>query len=132
AGDVAGDGKADFVDFIDGSNSVQVWLSRGDGTFLVTPFSPSSTYGVSSARMHQGDINGDGKTDFIDFVDGTNYANVWLSRGDGTFDVRLFSPWPSYGISSARIREADVNGDGRTDFIDVVDGTTNANVWISQ
>src|SRR5262249_23639152 len=108
------------------------WLSNGDGTFRIVPYAPNSTYATNPSRIRIGDFNGDGKADILDPVDGQTYAYVWLSNGDGTFRVTQYTPWPGYGVSSSRVQIADVNGDGRADVIDPIDGASVINTWISR
>ena len=52
--------------------------------FQVNKFSPWATYGIDGGPLLSGDFNGDGKTDLIHIITGSDYANVWMSKGDGT------------------------------------------------
>src|SRR6266545_526657 len=131
-GDFDGDRRSDLVHLVPNANYVNVWLSRGDGTFGVQQFSPSSSYVIPNGVWLAGDVNGDQRTDLIHVVQNTNYANIWLSRGNGTFDVRPFSPWPSYSMPNGEWQVGDFNGDGAADLIHLVQNTNYAHVWLSR
>ena len=130
--DVNGDFRSDLVHLVPNTNTVNVWLSRGDGTFDVRPFSPGGSYVIPNGAWLAGDFNGDRRTDVIHLVENTNYANVWLSHGDGTFDVRPFSPWPSYRMVNGAWQVGDFNGDGAADLVHLVQNSTYAHVWLSR
>ncbi|QUP56489.1 hypothetical protein GO998_22665 (plasmid) [Ralstonia syzygii] len=130
-GDFNGDGKADIVHVVDGSDYVNVWLSNGDGTFNVNSFSPWSGYAMPNGLWLVGDFNGDGRADIVHVVDGSDYVNVWLSNGDGTFSVSSFSPWSGYAMPNGLWLVGDFNGDGRADIVHVVDGADYVNIWTS-
>lgn len=131
-GDFNGDHRSDLAHLVPNTNYVNVWLSRGDGTFDVRQFSPSSSYVIPNGVWLAGDVNADGRTDLIHLVQNTNYANVWLSRGNGTFDVRLFSPWASYVVPNGEWQVGDVNGDGAADLVHLVQNASYAHVWLSR
>jgi RHS repeat-associated protein len=129
--DINGDGKTDLVDILDGSKYVVSWLSQGDGTFKLVRFGAWDGYSVASGQFQVGDFNGDGRADLLHLVDGSSQAWLWTSLGDGTFAISGFNAGSSYGISSARARTADTDGDGRTDLVDVLDGTPYTWRWVS-
>jgi hypothetical protein len=131
AADINGDGKTDLVHIVAGSNYANVWISNGNGTFSVSSFTPWAGYGMGVGYFLAADINGDGKTDLVHIVAGTNYANVWISNGDGTFNVKQFAPWPGYGMGIGHFVAGDFNGDGKKDLTHIVAGSDYANVWTS-
>ncbi len=83
------------------------------------------------AKIIPGDFNGDGKTDFIrqekgkSDNDNVNTFRVYMSRGDGEFDVHQ----PGRNVDGDRFQDSlrhdpgakiltgDFNGDGKTDFL---------------
>src|SRR5208282_4276071 len=130
-GDFNGDGKSDIFHSVANTDYANVWLSNGDGTFTVKSFSPWPGYAMSNGTMMVGDFNGDGKSDIFHSVANTDYANVWLSNGDGTFTVKSFSPWPGYAMSNGPMLVGDFNGDHKSDVFHAVGGTNYANTWLS-
>jgi hypothetical protein len=131
-GDFNGDGRADIVHAVQGTDSVNVWLSNGDGTFAVTPFSPWAGYSIPNGLWLVGDYNGDRRADILHAVQGTDTANVWISNGDGSFTVTPFSPWPGYSIPNGLWLPGDHDADGRTDIVHAVNNTAGVNVWLAR
>jgi len=115
SGDFNGDGRSDLV-FPCCSDYASLWLSNGSGGFAVSTFQPWPGYGMSQGSWQTGDFNGDGKTDLIHLTP-YDYAHAWLSKGDGTFIVGGFRPWPRYGMSVGSWQSGDFNGDGKTDLV---------------
>ncbi len=130
-GDFNGDGKDDFMrqekgiwddDF---SNTFDVFLSNGDGSFQRRPISDaqSSIRGGDFSQLTIIDFNGDGADDFLlreigpRGSDGQWDADLFISQRDGTFS-RIPLP-SSYGLRAdlTNVVVGDFNGDGRQDFI---------------
>jgi hypothetical protein len=130
--DLNGDGKTDFVQQAlsttpNGAKPVLVtYISNGDGTFTVGSFNTNCS-GCSAAVSIGADINGDGKSDLVyAWNNGAPNGHVTLtslmSNGDGTFNVVSFDcPTCPYGSayqgSALHMQAVDLNGDGKTDFI---------------
>jgi hypothetical protein len=127
AGDVDGDGKEDFIvgatRELTGAGSVFVY-SGASGQLLYQKDSPdsSSFFGFSVAGA--GDVNGDGRADFLvgafqaDPPGGPeNAGSVFLYSGaDGSLFYRKDGDGfgDEFGISVAGV--GDVDGDGKSDF----------------
>src|SRR6266850_2465262 len=126
--DVDGDGKADWIQIAQATDEAWVGLSNGDGSFaLWTQYYPSAG-SLNNYQHYFLDVNGDGKADWIRVARGSNEGSVSLSNGDGTF---TFWNWQSASIGALNSYQhyfADVNGDGKPDWIQVAQGSNNA--WV--
>ncbi|MDQ5844103.1 MAG: VCBS repeat-containing protein, partial [Acidobacteriota bacterium] len=90
-GDLDADGKTDLVHLVP-SDYVHPWLSKGDGTFAVSRFSPTPGYNVNSGWWVTGDLNGDGKTDLVHLTQ-SSYVHPWISGADqSTYTYILATP----------------------------------------
>ena len=114
SGDFNGDGRTDLIHQCCQDHAI-VWTANGDGTFGASMALPWAGYSMASGTWQQGDFNGDGKTDFVHLCC-YDYANLWLSRGDGTFDVSVFKPRSDYWVQSGSWQAGDFDGDGKTDL----------------
>jgi hypothetical protein len=114
AGDINGDGKSDLIHRCCQDRAI-TWTSLGNGTFSAAMTFPWDGYSMASGTWQAGDFNGDGKSDFVHLCC-YDYANMWFSRGDGTFSVTAFKPWDDYWVQSGSWQAADFDGDGKTDL----------------
>lgn len=125
-GDANGDGKADFIvgAYTAGSNGKAYVYSGVDGTLLYqkTGSAAGDQFGYSVAEA--GDINGDGKADFIvgapgnDFFGTDNGAAYVYSGANGALIWQFFggtSPGEEFGYSVGGL--GDVNNDGKSEFV---------------
>jgi hypothetical protein len=120
AADLNGDGKLDAV-FVSpqGNLAPTVLLNTGNDAngvpqFTVTTYTPVYS-GLRSVTV--GDLNGDGKPDFIV---GNAYGSLqaYLNNGNGTFTgLPFFNLVPNVGGSTGQGVIADVNGDGKADYV---------------
>jgi YD repeat-containing protein len=109
-----------------------VALSNGDGSFgaFISTTHETSGYG-SPWKFAFADINGDGKTDAIAYYIGSDTSagtrlKVALSNGDGSFGAFISTTHATSGYGSPwKFAFADINGDGKTDAVAYLIGTTN-------
>ncbi len=111
------DGNADLALITALNNTVTILLGNGDATFRV-PLGSLSAYNVTGITT--GDFNNDRIPDVAATAQSSPYngdnANIFLGRGDGTFQSPFIL---NYGISNGTTSDAvaaDFNGDGRLDF----------------
>jgi hypothetical protein len=130
-GDFNGDKKTDFMHVTGDPSGFNVWLSNGDGTFNVAPFSPWPGYLTPNGVWTVGDFNHDGNTDIVHLVASQGTANIWTSNGDGTFRVGTFTPWPNYAMPDGQWVVGDFDGDQKSDLLHAVNATDYAHPWLS-
>ena len=139
--DFNGDGKLDIAVSNYASNTISVFLNKGDGTFgapVLTTVNPQGAVGLGG--IVSGDFNEDGKPDLVvGTIAGLQSDIVLLGNGDGTFTQKS-QILNTYGFSQAKA--VDLNGDKHLDVISgdngnmsvalgKGDGTFNPAVWVS-
>lgn len=119
-GDFNNDGIADVAAInaaYDAPNtSITIFLGNGDGTFTVASSSPA--IGLNPTAIATADINGDGNADLMvsqQTSSGSGEILFFLGNGDGTFTQSSTAISTDYVAAS--IIPADLNGDGKIDFV---------------
>jgi hypothetical protein len=97
---------------------ITIFLGKGDGTFTVAGTSPTVAYNPTAIAT--ADFDGDGNADLIvsqqESASSSNCQLVILfGKGDGTF-TQASSAASTDGIAGSII-PADLNGDGKVDFV---------------
>ncbi len=116
-GDFNGDKAADVTYFDSNQNAMCIKMNSGSGSFGAPKCYPA-TANLSATFVRTGDLNGDGKPDIAGLNrsgdNGGAGINVWLNKGDGTFDDRVAYSFPR--ISSA-FAVVDANNDHKADLV---------------
>ena len=86
-GDFNGDGKLDALTTDSSTGNIAVLPGKGDGTFGDPIVSGTQTLNGGFVFVAVGDFNGDHKPDVVTLSGFSNYIQVWLSNGDGTFQA---------------------------------------------
>jgi hypothetical protein len=128
AADANGDGKPDlFAMDATGSNSTQ-WINNGNGTWAQGR--GLFDWGTTPTAMAVGDVNGDGKIDFVFADQPSNYPTtgpqlvnitVGLGNAQGGFTPAT-SPFGQEGVFPGPVASmtlADVYGNGKLDIVAV-------------
>jgi hypothetical protein len=125
--DVNGDGKPDVAVVNNGSDTVDVLLNNGNGTFRTAVGYATDGTGPDSVAIE--DVNGDGKPDLVVvnmctgalegvFCPGEAVMSVLLGNGDGTFQPALTYPLPGpSGTPADGIVVTALNSGGRPDAV---------------
>ncbi|MFD6186786.1 FG-GAP-like repeat-containing protein [Streptomyces goshikiensis] len=131
--DFDGDGKPDYINIAD-NGEVSVWLNRGgDGAGGWTGLGQVAVGTTTDrSRVRLADFDGDGKFDYLVInPDGT--VKAWLNRGGDKV-----APWQEIGqvatgvtADVSKVRFADWDGDGRTDYI-VFNDANNFEVYLNR
>lgn len=135
--DMNGDGRADYVVVDAKSGALTVWLNGGpnpaaSGGWVWIPQGPfiATGAGVPGTNIRLADLNADGKADYI-MIAPTGAMSAYLNGGSNSSAPNGWVWYPTGqiggGITSnaSDVQFADVNGDGRADYL-VVDTTTGA------
>ncbi|WP_287731637.1 FG-GAP-like repeat-containing protein, partial [Microcystis sp. M090S1] len=138
--DVNGDGKQDYVVVWNngGKRNLDTYIAKADGTFneIVNTTSSSGFWADPSGydRGKFADVNGDGKQDYIVVWNNSGNRNIasYLAKADGTFNesVNTTSSSGFWADPSGydRGKFADVNGDGKQDYVVVWNNGGNRNI----
>lgn len=120
--DINGDGKTDILELRARSTGYSrvTWLSSGTGFTKASEDSGGSRVNTYSSFL-PGDVNGDGKADFVELCPPVNRSgkwsrHIWLSNGtgftSGTEDTTTaYLNWYVHGLMM------DINGDGKSDMV---------------
>ncbi len=110
AGDLNADGKLDVVATSTNSytNSVGVFLGKGDGTFA-----SEVDYSGGGGSIALGHFTGNGALDIVTGGGSTNGVSILLGNGDGTFGFPSTIP---IGAPANFVAVGDFNNDGNPDL----------------
>ncbi|MFE2877388.1 FG-GAP-like repeat-containing protein [Streptomyces roseus] len=119
--DFDGDGKPDYISVAD-NGEVSVWLNRGGN-----PAGPNGWQGIGRVatgltndrnRVRFADFDGDGKADYI-LINTDGSVEVYLNQGGdpGNGWKHLGKVASGMTNDASKVRFADWDGDGRTDYL---------------
>ncbi len=132
--DVDGDGSTDLVEVYPSLLwwGLRTWISNGSGFDEASNDEAASSFSENSHFIAM-DINGDGKSDLLELrPDFLSYRRVsWISTGTG-FTEGSDEPGITYS-EDARFFAMDVNGDGKSDLLELSPGfaSWNRRIWLS-
>lgn len=130
--DIDGDSRAEYL-VVNPNGSVDGWYNTGSPNvlnanikfnFLSSSVRVAPSFGVSGVGVRLVDFNGDGLADYV-WVSRNGAVQVWLNGGTPSNSASV-SSWISQGsigpaVLDGTLREnivfADVDGDGRADYI---------------
>jgi hypothetical protein len=111
--DLDGDGRDELM-LGDSGQSVTFFHNEGTGTFA--PGVTYMTLGDVNADFAVGDVTGDGIVDVVVASQGEEITDLFVNRGDGTFDQRELN----VGAQPVSVALGDLDGDGRLDLVSTV------------
>lgn len=130
--DVNGDKRADYL-VIYGGGSVKAYLNNGNipdagkGRIWQQPIVISPGVGEPGSKVQFADLNGDGYADFLIVFDG-GAVDAWLNQKNvpPTDGGRIWGSRSTIatgvGQPGSKVRFADLNGDGKAEYIIQYDG----------
>lgn len=123
AADFNNDGKRDIVAASQSGDTVNVFLSNGNGTFGVPDAFDANN---SPVALAVGDFDDDNNRDLA-VANSQDGVSVLFGNGNGTFDAPILF---STGINVSGIVAADFNGDGNSDLAATVTGSHSVKVML--
>lgn len=130
--DVNGDGRADYIYNRDKKHEYWVMLGQSDGTFGIDTNAGSRNANNNVAwrglAQWMADVNGDGRADYVYSRDRRPEYWIMLGQENGSFATDMYagSRFTDNGVARSGLSQwmADVNGDGRADYVYNKDGTS--------
>ncbi|MFD5520691.1 FG-GAP repeat domain-containing protein, partial [Streptomyces sp. NPDC127066] len=132
--DINADRRADYL-VVEPGGAVRAWLNKGgDGSGVggggwTTVGNFAVGVGATAAQLRFADINADRRDDYL-VVAADGSVKAWLNNGTPGSWTALGAYAPGTGAPGDQVRFADVNADGRADYLTVAaDGSVKA--WLN-
>jgi hypothetical protein len=114
--DMNGDGKDDLVFSEAGSSILQIWYSRGDGTFYraaMLNVALGEANLTADGGFVIGDFDGDGRPDIAVSLFGSYTVAIFFNQGNGQFTLSYFTGGVlTYGMGTGKL-----NGNGKLGLV---------------
>lgn len=118
-GDINGDKKLDIATANNRSDTVDILLGNGDGTFQLSVslnFSPGGGFIRETNDVAFADLNLDGNLDLVVGFAGAAQVAILRGLGSGAFEPITPRTFLSIPTTSFQVEVADFNGDGNLDL----------------
>ncbi|MFJ6573659.1 FG-GAP-like repeat-containing protein [Streptomyces sp. NPDC091292] len=141
--DLNGDGRADYLVVDDRTGAVRAWMNHGghpSGNPVWVPAGEIAA-GVGSgldSPIVFADLNGDGRADYLVVTQGTGAVRAWMNHGGHPSGNPVWVPageiasGTGHNPRTERIEFADLNGDGRADYLVVNRATGAVRAWMNR
>lgn len=130
-GDVTGDGKADVTAIDPGTGRILVWASTGSSFASGAQWRPASSTSYPNSSFHIGDMNGDGKGDFICTQPSDEKFIVWTA-GTNSFNAPLDGANGMFVYSGYGFGVGKFNSDAKADIVGFSVTDERAIVWLTK
>ncbi|WP_432832370.1 FG-GAP-like repeat-containing protein [Dactylosporangium sp. CA-092794] len=143
--DLNADGRDDYLAVDQATGSVRGWLNvRGyepgdhwdDRGVIASGTNTGVAYGARQVRF--GDLNGDGRADYLAVDPANGSVHGWLNNGaenggDRWIDVGIIASGTNTGVglTGRQVQFADLNGDGRVEYLAVDQRTGSVHGWLN-
>ncbi|KAL4797007.1 hypothetical protein BDV19DRAFT_387547 [Aspergillus venezuelensis] len=125
-GDINGDGRADYL-VVGETGDLEAWLNMDSAVWL--PQGKVAAGAGSAAGVRIADIDGDGRADYL-WLSETGPVTVFINAKGPSGPIWLPQGEIAAGVGASRdsVVFADVNGDGRSDYL-LVGGAGEVAEW---
>ncbi|KAJ7648750.1 SGNH hydrolase-type esterase domain-containing protein [Mycena polygramma] len=141
--DLNGDGRAEYL-WVHDDGSVDAWLNLGGPDNAKVTWSPSGSVatgiGKDGVGVRFADLNGDGRAEYL-YLDENGAMTAYLNLGSpngglgaanvGWLPQGVVATGPANGATRDNVILADVNGDGRADYLTVTHTGGVVELWIN-
>jgi lysophospholipase L1-like esterase len=130
--DLDGDGRDDYL-VVGDNGQISAWYNTGNSEKPVWIPSEGFASGIGAAAgVRLGDINNDGRADYL-WLSEEGALTVFLNGGTGRTPKWLSQGVIATGVGTSRenITFADLNGDGKVDYLAITAETGAVKMWLN-